>query len=191
MYPSFFLSYHFLLVLIPLHHCIGEVVYVTPTLPPNPDCPDGLPCHTLKHYFSNTSLTQQSTDLSMFFLPRRHAGVCERTKLKSLSFSATGVGQVVTINCTTIVFSNAVAIYFTNLTLDNWYTLSPCLSVLILEMSSVILQNQTRVHIKHALNVSCNRVKLVNTIFKSSSISGILSIINNVGAMFLANSHLI
>ena len=57
-------------------------------------------------------------------------------------------------------------------------------------MSSVILQNQTHVHIKHALNVSCNRVKLVNTIFKSSSISGILSFINNVGAMFLANSTL-
>ena len=65
-------------------------------------------------------------------------------------------------------------------------------SVLILEMYSVILQNQTHLHIKHALNVSGNRVKLVNTIFKSSSILGIiLSFINNnMGAMFLANSTL-
>ena len=107
----FFLSSHLLLVLIPLHHCNGEVVYVTPTIPPNPDCPDGLPCHTLKQYFSNNSLTQQSTNLSMIFLPGQHAGVCKRTELKSLSFNATGVGQVVTINCTTIVFSNAMKIY--------------------------------------------------------------------------------
>ena len=186
MYSILFL----LMVLIPLHHCNGEEVYVTPTLPPNPDCPDGLPCHTLKHYFSNNSLTQQISDLSMIFLPGRHAGVCKRTELKSLSFSATGIGQVVTINCTTIVFSNAMAIYFTNLTLDYWHTLSPCSSVLIIEMCSVILQNQTHVHIKHALNVSGNKVKLVNTRFKNSSISGILSFINNVGAMFLAHSTL-
>ena len=177
-------------MLISLHHCNGEVVYVTATIPLNPDCPDGLPCHTLKQYFSNNSLTQQSTNLIMIFLPGQHAGVCKRTELKSFSFNATGVGQVVTINCTTIVFSNAMEIYFTNLTLDHWHTSSPCLSILILEMSSVVLQNQTHVLVKHASNISGNRVKLVNTIFKNSSISGELSFINNVGAMFLAHSTL-
>ena len=186
MYPIIFLC---LLVLIPLHHCNGEVVYyVTPTLPPNPDCPDGLPCHTLEHYFSNSSFTEQTTNLSMVFLTGQHAGVCKQTELKSLSFSASGVGHEVAINCTTIVFSNAVAIYFTNLTLDHWYTVSPCSSVLILEISSVILQNQTCVYIEHTSSVSGKWVKLVNTIFNNSSVSGKLSFFKNAGAMFLANS---
>ena len=192
MYLIIFLSCHFLLVLTPLHRCNGEVelvYYVTPTLPPNPDCPDGLPCHTLEHYFSNSSFTEQTTNLSMIFLAGQHAGVCKQTELKSLSFSASGVGHEVAINCTNIVFSNAVAIYFENLTLDHWYTADPCSSVLILEMSSVILQNQTHVYIKHASTVNGNWVKLVHTIFKRSLISGVLSFINNdVGAMILINS---
>ena len=162
---------------------------MTPTLPPNPDCPDGLPCHTLEHYFSNSSFTEQIANLSMVFLTGQHAGVCKQTELKSLSFSASRVGHEVAVNCTNIVFSNAVAIYFENLTLDHWYTASPCSSVLILEMSSVILQNQTHVYIKHASTVNCNWVKLAHTIFKRSLISGVLSFINNdVGAMILINS---
>jgi predicted outer membrane repeat protein len=167
---------------------------VTPTLPPNPDCPDGLPCHTLKHYFSNSSFTEQTANLSMIFLTGQHEGVCKQTELKLLSFSASGVDQKVATNCTTIVFSNAVTTFFENLTLDHcmwYYTVPPRLSYLILEMSSVILQNQTRVYIEHASNISGNRVKLVNTVFKNySSISGTLSFINNEGAMFLANSTL-
>ena len=188
MDTGIFLSYLYLLALTPLHHCNGEVVYVTPTLPPNPDCPDGLPCHTLEHYFSNSSFTEQTANLSMVFLTGQHGGVCKQTELKSFSFSASGVGHEVAINCTTIVFSNAVAIYFTNLTLDHWYTVSPCSSVLILEMSSVILQNQTCVYIEHASSVSGNWVKFVNTVFDNSSISGILSFFKNAGAMFLAKS---
>ena len=188
MDPVIFLGYLYLLVLTPLHHCNGEVVYVTPTLPPNPDCPGGFPCHTLEHYFSNSSFTEQTANLSMVFLTGQHAGVCKQTELKSLSFSASGVGHEVAINCTTIVFSNAVAIYFTNLTLDHWYTVSPCSTVLILEMSSVTLQNQTHVYIEHALNISGNWIELVNTVFSNSSISGVLSFFKNVGAMFLANS---
>ncbi len=121
----------YLLVLIPLHHCngSGEVIYyVTPTLPPNPDCPDGLPCHTLKHYFSNNSFTEQTANLSMIFLTGHHEGVCKQTELKSLSFSASGVDHEVAINCTTIVFSNAVATFFANLILDQcmwYYTVTP------------------------------------------------------------------
>ena len=187
MYPIIFLSCLYLLVLTPLHHCNGEVVYVTPTVPPNSDCPDDLPCHTLK-YFSNSSFTEQTANLSMIFLTGQHEGVCKWTELKSLSFSASGVGHEVTINCTTIVFSNALAIlYFENLTLDNWYTVSLCSFVLILEMLSVILQNQTRVYIEHA-SKSGNWVKLENTVFNNSFILGVLSFFKNVGAMFLANS---
>jgi hypothetical protein len=145
MYPiNIFLSCYFLLVQIPLHQGYGEVVYyVTPTPPPNPDCPDGLPCYTLKSYFSNSSFTEQTANLTMIFLTGQHEGVCKQTELKSLSFSASGVAQKVAINCTTIIFSSAVEIYFTNLILDHWYTVSPCSSILTLEMSSVILRNQT------------------------------------------------
>ena len=189
MYPIIFLSCLCLLVLTPLHHCNGEVVYyVTPTLPPNPDCPDGFPCHTLEHYFSNSSFTEQTANLSMAFLTGQHAGVCKQIELKSLSFSASGVGHDVAINCTKIVFSNAVAIHFTNLTLDHWYTVSPCSSALILEMFSVTLQNQTCVYIEHASKRSGNRVKLENTVFNNSFILGVLSFFKNAGAMFLANS---
>ena len=189
MYPIFFIGYHFLLVLIPLVHlCDGEVVYVTPTPPPNFDCPDGLPCQTLQHYFSNSSFTEQNIDLTMIFLIGQHEGVCEQTELKSHSFNATGVG--VTIKCTYIEFRKAVAMFFTNVTLNHCYVSSQCLSVLIVEMSSAVMQNKTRMHITHASNVSGNKIKLVNTIFRSSSISGIFSFINNKGAMFLANSTL-
>ena len=112
MHSVIFLGCHFLFVLVPLHHCYsnGEVVFVSPTPPPNPNCPDNLLCHTLQHYFSNSSLTQQKTNLTMIFLTGQHAGVCKQTELKLLSFSAVGVSQDVAINCTTIVFSNAVAI---------------------------------------------------------------------------------
>ena len=192
MYPIILLSCLCLLVLTPLH-CNGEVglvYYVTPTLLPNPDCPDGLPCHTLEHYFSNSSFTEQTAKLTMIFLTGQHVGVCKQTELKSFSFSASGVGHEVAINCTNIVFINAVAIYFTNLTLDHWHTVSLCSSPLrlILEMFSVILQNQTRVYIEHASNTSGNWVKLENTVFNNSFILGVLSFFKNAGAIFLAHS---
>ena len=125
MCPIFFICYHFLLVLIPLVHlCDGEVVYVTPTPPPNFDCPDGLPCQTLQHYFSNSLFTEQNIDLTMIFLIGQHEGVCKQTELKSHSFNATRVGQGVTIKCTYIEFRKAVAMFFTDVTLNHCYVSS-------------------------------------------------------------------
>ena len=73
-------------------HCNGELVYVSPNPPPNPDCHDGLPCQTLKSYFNNETFTLQSIDLTMIFLAGEHVGGGQRIELMSTSFTIRGAG---------------------------------------------------------------------------------------------------
>ena len=169
----------------------GEAVtyYVTPTPPPNPDCPDGLPCQTLQYYF-NSSLIEERIDLTMIFLTGHHAGVCGRTVLKSVSFNVTGVSQGVTVNCTYIELRNATAINFEKITLDHWYISSPCPPVLVFQMSSVVVQNQTHIHIIHATYAIGNFIGLRNCFFRNSLLSGTLYLTSNRVAMVLNSSTL-
>ena len=153
----------------------GEAVtyYVTPTPPPNSDCPDGLPCQTLQYYL-NSSLIEEGIHLTMIFLTGHHAGVCTKTILKSTFFNATGVTQDVIINCTNIEFINATAINFEKVTLDHWYISSPCPPVLKLQMLSVVAQNQTHIHITHNQYALSNYIGLRHCLFRNSSLSGTL-----------------
>ena len=173
--------------------CNGEVVYVTSTPPPNPDCPDGLQCQTLQHYFNNESFTEEVAALVMVFLIGEHAGVCKQTVLQSNSFNITGVGQGVTINCTIIELKSATAIYFENVKIDHWYVSSLRPPVLVFKMSSVIAQNKTHFYIEHNLNVSGNLIGLNNCTYKNSILSGELYFIGgegNASAMTLVSSTL-
>ena len=50
----------------------AQEYYVTPTPPPNPDCPLDQPCHTLSYYDSNASLFNNKENLSLLFLDGVH-----------------------------------------------------------------------------------------------------------------------
>ena len=160
---------HYLLIslldkLLLVQHCNGEVVYVTPTPPPNQDCPHGVPCQTLQHYFNNKSLLEKRDNLTLIFISGEHTGFCEKTTIKSAAFNVTGIGGLVTIKCTTIELINPAAVYFENVTIDHWYISSLSLSsALVIKMSSVIAQNQTYMYIEHARNVSGNFITVSYT----------------------------
>ena len=183
---SYFLISFLLGKLLLVQHCDGEVVYVTPTPPPNQDCPYGVPCQTLQHYFNNKSLTERRDNLTLIFISGEHSGFCKKTAIKSAAFNVTGIGGQVTIECTDIELTNAAAIYFENVTLDHWYISSLHLSTaLVIKMSSVTAQNQTHVYIEHARNVSGNFIVFNNCTFKNnSSLSGILYFSQFVGGTF-------
>ena len=165
--------------------CKGEVVFITPTPPPNPDCPDGLPCQTLQQYFSNSSFTESNIDLIMIFLVGQHVGVCNRTVLKASSFTVMGIGPGVIVTCTHVDIRCATLVYFERVTLDHWYISSlrsPVLS-LVFQMSAVMAQNHTLIYIEHQSNQSGNIISLNNCVFRSSSLSGRLYFINNTGSL--------
>ena len=183
---SYFLISLLLDKLLLVQHCNGEVMYVTPTPPPNPDCPYGVPCQTLQHYFNNKSLIEQRDNLTLIFISGEHTGVCEKTAINPAAFNVTGIGGQVTIECTNIELINAAAIYFENVTLNHWYisSLRPS-TALVVKMSSVVAQNQTHVYIEHVRNVSGNFIVFNNCTFKNnSSLSGILHFSHFVGGIF-------
>ena len=156
-------------------HCEGVVVYVTPTPPPNADCPHDMPCHTLQHFFNNESFLQQSDNLTMNFINGEHIGLCKKTAIKSTSFSVIGIDKEVTIMCSIVELVNATEICIENVTLDHCYISSPPQqSALVFHMLSVVAQNQTDLHIRHARNVSKNSIELYNCTFKNSTLSGML-----------------
>ena len=171
--------YLFLNELKLIHLCCGEEVYVTPTPPPNPDCPDGLPCQTLQHYFNNVSLIQQDKKITMIFLSGQHEGVCNRTVLMLTSFTLKGLGQGVAINCTDIELRNATKIHLECLTIVQWYISCPQSSILAFIMTSVVVQNMSQIHIEHTSGESGNSIGLTDCVFRNSSVSGILYFIEN------------
>ena len=182
------------LVLVNLRsiHCNSELVYVTPR--PNPDCHDGLPCQTLKSYFNNKTFTQQSVNLTMIFLAGQHEGGGHRITLRSTSFTVRGDGALdVIVKDVNIKLQYATEICFENVTLHHWNCTSPGPPFLVFQMVSVLAENQTHIFIQHATNSSGNKIKLVNTFFRNSSLSGRLSFINskwNTEAMSLISSTL-
>ena len=153
----YFLVSLFLVKLLLVQRCNGAVVYVTPTPPPKKDCPYGVPCHTLQHYFSNKSFTKQRDNLtlSLVFMSGEHKGFCEKTAIKSTALNVTGIGGRITIGYTNIELTNAAAIYFENVTLDHWY-----------------ISSLRHMYIEHARNVSGNFIAF--TFKDNSSLSGIL-----------------
>ena len=175
----------------------GEVVYVTPTASYNADCPSDHQCHTLQYYFSNNSFTERSIDLAMIFLTGQHTGICKIvTTLKSTSLTIIGRGEGVEISCTNVELENASTIKFKHVTLDNWsMSCSHPPAALVVQMSAVIVQNHTTIHIQHALNSSGNIIELKNCIFRNSSLSGTLRFIDNhsdkyTGALTLVSTEL-
>ncbi len=52
--------------------CQAQEYYVTPTPPPNLDCPPEKPCHTLSYYASNASLLSNKENVSLVFLDGNH-----------------------------------------------------------------------------------------------------------------------
>ena len=174
-------------------HCISELVYVSPNSP-NPDCHDGLPCQTLKSYFNNKTLTQRSINLTMIFLVGEHVGGGQRIALKFTSFTVRGAGKLgVVIKDVNIELQYATEIRFENVALVHWNSASPCPPFLVFQMLSVSAENQTHFFIEHATNSSGNKIKLVNSVFRSSSLSGKLSFTKsewNAEAMSLTSSTL-
>ena len=176
-------------------HCNGELVYVTPNPPPNPDCHDGLPCQTLKSYFNNKTFTQQSVNLTMIFLAGQHEGGGQKISLKSTSFTIRGAGNLdAVVKDVNIELKYARVIYFENVILQHWNSTSPGPPFLVFQMHSVLAENQTHIFIEHATNSSGNKIKLMKSVFRNSTLSGRLLFVNsewNTEAMSLTSSTLI
>ena len=161
-------------------HCNIELVYVTPNPPPNPDCNDGLPCQTLKSYFNNKTFIQQSVNLTMIFLAGQHEGGGQSITLKSTSFTIRGAGKLdAVIKDVNIELKYATVICYENIILQLWNSTSPGPPFLVFQMHSVLAENQTHIFIEHATNSSGNKIRLVNSVFNDSWLSGRLSFIKS------------
>ena len=175
-------------------HCNSELVYVSPNPPPNPNCYYGLPCQTLRSYFNNKTFTQQSINLTMIFLVGEHVGDGQRIAPKFTSFTARGAGKLdVFVKGVNVELRYATEICFENVILQHWNIMSPSPPFLVFWMLSVLAENQTHFFIEHATNSSGNKIKLVNSIFRNSSLTGTLLFINNewnAEAMSLTSSTL-
>jgi hypothetical protein len=128
----------------------------------------------------------------MIFLAGQHEGGGQRVALKSTSFTVRGAGALdVVIKDVNIELQYAIEICFENVILDHWNSTSPGPPFLVFQMLSVLAENQTLIFIEHGANSSGNKIKLVNSIFKNSSLSGRLSFIKskwNVEAMSFTSS---
>ena len=184
-----------LVTLISIHcNSDSELVFVSPNPPPNPDCHDGLPCQTLKSYFNNKTFTQQNINLTMIFVAGEHVGGGQQIVLKSTSFIVRGAGKLdAIVKDVNIELQYAIEICFENITLHHWNSISPGPPFLVFQMLSVLAENQTHIFIEHATNSSGNKIKLVNSVFNHSWLSGRLSFIRsdwNAEAMNLTSSAL-
>ena len=142
----------FLLALLNLKsvHCYSnsELVYVSPSPPPNADCHEGLPCQTLKNYFNNKTFTQQSINLTMIFLIGEHVGGVQRIALNFTSFTVRGAEKLgVVVKNVNIELKYATEINFENVMLDHWNSASPCPPFLVFQMLSAVAENQTHIFI--------------------------------------------
>jgi predicted outer membrane repeat protein len=117
----------------------------------------------------------------MIFLGGQHeGGDGQRVALKFTSFTVRGARALdVVIKDVIIDLQYATEICFDNVTLDHWNSTSPGPPFLVFQMLSVLAENQTYIFIEHATNSSGNKIKLVNTIFRNSSLSGRLSFIKS------------
>ena len=184
-----------LVTLISIHcNSDSELVYVSPSPPPNPDCHDGLPCQILKSYFNNKTFTQQSINLTMIFLAGQHKGGGQRISLKSTSFTVRGTGKLdAVVKDVNIELKYATVICFENVILHLWNSTFPGPPFLVFQMHSVLAENQTHIFIVHATNSSRNKIKLVNSVFNNSWLSGRWSFIKSdwdAEAMNLTSSTL-
>ena len=177
-------------------HCNSdsEVVYVTPNPSPKPDCRNSLPCGTLKSYFNNKSLTQESTNLTMIFLPGLHVGGGHRIALKSTSFTVRGAGKLdVKIKDANIELQYATEIHLENVTLSRWIISSTSPTYLVFQILSVSAEDHTHIFIEHAPNTRGNKIRLFDSVFRNSALSGTLFFIKsdpNEVAMIVTSSTL-
>jgi hypothetical protein len=131
----------------------------------------------------------------MIFLVGQHeGGDGQRVALKFTSFTVRGARALdVAVKDVNIELQYATEICFENVTLDHWNSTSPGPPFLVFQILSVLAENQTHIFIKHATNSSGNKITLVNSIFRNSSLSGRLSFIKsewNAEAMSLTSSTL-
>ena len=96
------------------------VYYVTPTEPPNPDCP-GQPCQTMEHYFKNGDryFSRNKINVTMKFLHGNHTLNTNQYCIKGLSrFKMIGTKpprDIVYVSAT-VNFTSVAAIRIENLT---------------------------------------------------------------------------
>lgn len=78
--------------------------YVTPTSPPNTDCP--LPCNTLDQYAQTSSLLSNKDNVSLLFLEGLHTlnHILRISRTKQLSLTQVHSGSKVIIKCNSAGF---------------------------------------------------------------------------------------
>ena len=130
----------------------------------------------------------------MIFLVGEHVGDGQRIAPKFTSITVRGAVKLnVVVKGVNMELRYATEICFENVILQHWNIMSPSPPFLVFWMLSVLAENQTHFFIEHATNSSGNKIKLVNSIFRNSSLTGTLLFINNewnAEAMSLTSSTL-
>ena len=128
------MSLSFLLVLevfgLILTPCETAVYYVTPTtVPPNPACPQGQPCHTLDHYFSRKEeyFNSSKVNVTMLLMGGEHVLSGNHTEyMNMIGCLCTGYGHIIK-----------------DLEMFEMIGLEPARNVIILIFTKILLMNIT------------------------------------------------
>ena len=123
-----------------------ELFYVTPTQPPNPECPQNSPCQTLQYYFDNSTVLRDfdsNTKLTLMFLNGNHTltlCLCTRLVILPAKLAIVGLkGSVVVIHNMEVDFQ-VFQLTIDNIVLHNgeilisepyyyWISLSPGIDI--------------------------------------------------------------
>ena len=107
--------------------CGSFEYYVTPTSPPNTDCPQ--PCHTLDYYALNTTLLSNKENVSLLFLEGRHylnhdLKISGIKKICLTQFHSRSEITVICDNHRHILFENITHLKISNLSIHGHVELS-------------------------------------------------------------------
>ena len=127
-----------------------DTFYVTPTQPPNPECPQNISCQTLQYYFDNSkSLRNSHSKVTLIFLKGNHSVApcfCTRFIHLEIYLSIVGLNRNVVIHNMEVVFS-VPGLRVDNIVFHNGAIRAPK-SVIFLSLYSVkLIENYLYVHV--------------------------------------------
>ena len=164
----------------------AQEYYVTPTPPPNPDCPLDQPCHTLSYYASNaSSLFNNKDNVSLLFLDGVHSLNTSLVISRVQSLTIAGVNESLDDGnpCASIQFDNLQVIDVSVLTVENINLQRSNLTTSNVKrfISQTAVYEESKISIIAATEISINNTMfLTETYFNAFNHSTTMQIANTV-----------
>ncbi len=99
----------------------AQEYFVTPTPPPNPNCPSDKPCQTLDYYATNTTLLSNKNNVSLIFLEGNHQTSFFDVANSTTMTVAGNNKEKVNILCSIFSLENVSNLTVKNLSFNNCY----------------------------------------------------------------------